>query len=86
MGPHPRPIRREQRQRDIPIARGLGVPFVGAMHIVKSRLVLVKTIWKSGKLCPFEVRNCETRASINGGLKRIDNAFIPMHDATKLRY
>lgn len=71
---------------NVPIAKGLRVPFMGAMHIVESRVILLKTIWQEGKLCPFEVRNCETQATINGGRKCIDNAFIPMHDAVKLRY
>ncbi len=72
---------------NIPIARSLRIPFVGAMHIVESRVVLVKTIWENGVLASgIVVRNCETRANINGGRKRIDNAFIPMHDAIKLQY
>jgi hypothetical protein len=72
---------------NVPIARAMGIPFIGAMHIVESRVVLLKTIWENGVLAPgIEVRNCETRATINGGRKSIDNAFIPMHDAIRLTY
>jgi hypothetical protein len=72
---------------NVPIARSMGIPFVGAMHIVQSKVVLLKTIFEKGKLAEgIEVRNTETQATINGGRKIIPNAFIPMHDAVKLRY
>jgi hypothetical protein len=72
---------------NIPIARGLGVPFIGAMHIVQSRTVLLKTIWEQGKIANgIDVRKTETQATINGGRKIIPNAFIPMHNAIKIRY
>lgn len=74
-------------KNNVPIARGMGVPFIGAMHIVESRVVLLKTIFEAGKLASgIEVRNCITRATINGGSKSIDNAFIPMQDVIRLKY
>lgn len=71
---------------NVPIARKMGVPFMGAMHIIESRVVLLKTIWDRVLASGIEVRNCETRATINGGRKRIDNAFVPMHDAVRIAY
>jgi hypothetical protein len=74
-------------EHNIPIARSLGIPFVGAMHIIESRVVLVKTIYDKGALAPgIEVRSTQTRANINGGVKIIPNAFIPMHDAIRIVY
>lgn len=72
---------------NIPIARSMGVPFIGAMHIVQSKVVLLKTIFEKGKLAPgIHVRESTTRATINGGQKTIPNAFIPMDDAVRLTY
>lgn len=72
---------------NIPIARSMGVPFMGAMHIVQSRVILLKTIWEKGVLASgITVNKCETQATINGGRKVIDNAFVPMDDAIRLKY
>lgn len=71
---------------NVPIAKRMSIPFMGAMHIIQSRVVLLKTIYDKGVLAPFAVRNCVTQATINGGSKRIDNAFIPMHNAVRIPY
>lgn len=74
---------------NIPIARSLGVPFVGAMHIVRDRVVLVKTIWEDEVLIPgIETKLMETQAHINNETmtKIVRCAFIPMHDALCIRY
>lgn len=74
-------------EHNVPIAKEMQVPFMGAMHIIESRVILLKTIWANGALAPgIKVRKCETQASINGGRKVIDNAFIPMHDALRIKY
>lgn len=80
-------ISEHKLKHNIPIARSLGVPFMGAMHIIESRVVLFKAIWDAGKLAAgISVRNCETRATINGGRKNTPCAFIPMHNAVRLAY
>ena len=71
---------------NIPIARAMRIPFYGAMHIVQSRTVLFKKIWGDGVTCAHEVRRCSTQATINGGTKIRDNAFIPMDDALRITY
>lgn len=72
---------------NIRLARKHRIPFIGAMHIVQSRVVLVKTIFENGQTCPgVEVRLTSTQATINGGTALRDNAFIPMHDALRLTY
>jgi hypothetical protein len=71
---------------NVPIAKGLGVPFVGAMHIVQSKVVLVKAIWNQTILPGIKVRRCETQETINGGRIMRDNAFVPMHGALRLPY
>src|ERR1700733_4664256 len=65
---------------NIPIAKKLGCPFVGAMHIVQSKLILFKTIWDDGVLAPgIETREIETRSDIDNATKKlIKCAFIPM--------
>lgn len=74
---------------NIPIAKKLGCPFVGAMHIVQSKIILIKTIWEDGVLAPgIEERVIETRARIDDdeATKTVSCAFIPMHDAITIRY
>lgn len=71
---------------NIPIARSMGVTFCGAMHIVRSRVILFKKIWTDGVTCEHEVRRCSTQATINGGMAVRDNAFIPMNDALRIAY
>jgi hypothetical protein len=71
---------------NIPIAREEKVPFMGAMHIVQSKVILLKTIWKNGHTTPHVVRNTQTQKCINGGTKDGDNAFIPMRDAMRFTY
>jgi hypothetical protein len=73
---------------NIPIAKKLGCPFVGAMHIVESKLILIKTIWEDGTVAPgIETKTVETRRGIDDdGRKIVPCAFIPMHDALRIRY
>jgi hypothetical protein len=72
-----------------PIAAALRVPFLGAMHIVQDRVVLLKTIWTPVKgFCEHRRRHVETQARIDAPNSKITrlNAFIPMDDAVRLRY
>lgn len=68
------------------IARNMGIPFAGALHIVRSRVVLVKILSVSGKVIPHTVKSTETQATINGGRIVRPNAYLPMHGAMELRY
>lgn len=73
---------------NLPIAAQLGCPFYGAMHIVQSRVVFLKTIWtKDSGTCKHYRKDMRTQARINSDEKIVRlNAFIPMGDAVKLRY
>lgn len=73
--------------RNVPIAKKLDCAFLGAMHIVESKVVLLKTIWHAGKTCEHERRDTETRTNILDEKKKTrSNAFIPMQDAKRIAY
>lgn len=72
---------------NVPIARQLGCPFYGAMHIIQSRVVYLKTIWRDGVTCKHFRKEMRTQARIDSDETIVrPNAFIPMGDAWKLRY
>jgi hypothetical protein len=71
---------------NVPLAKRNGVPFVGALHIVKSRLILLKQIWDGEIVCEHRVRRSTTQATINGGFIERENAYVPMHDSLRIPY
>jgi hypothetical protein len=68
------------------IAKDLNVPFAGALHIIQSKVVLLKVIANNGKIIPYRVLRTQTQETINGGRIVRENAFIPMDGAKRLTY
>ena len=71
---------------NITMASRHNIPFLGAMNIVDSRVVLLKTIFDREIAPGIDVRFTKTQATINGGEIFRDNAYIPMHDAIRIVY
>lgn len=72
---------------NIPIAKALGCPFYGAMHIVKNRVIYFKTLWDEELCSGIEWRDVETQARINSTEKITRPcAFVPMNGSVVLRY
>lgn len=74
---------------NIPIAKEIGASFVGAMHIVQDRVVLLQTLFsiKDGQLPGISVRTTRTRANIHTTeMKERPCAFVPMHNALRIKY
>ncbi len=65
----------------------LGVPFLGVLYIVPSRVILVVTIADNRGVvrCSVRVAQTETQETINGGRVSRRNAFVSMLQAKEWR-